>query len=600
MADERFNPLIVQSDRTVLLEVDNPRFEAARDCLARFAELEKSPEHVHTYRITPLSIWNAAAAGLTADEILQSLTSFSKYPLPAALVTEIKEYASRYGRLVLRPADPAATGSENPGRIYLESSDPYLIEEIWRNDRIRRHLTGRTAQGYLELLPLERGRIKQGLIKLGFPVVDRVGYVPGAPLPIRLRDCTRAGKPFALRPYQQDAVRAFLAPASTAIPNVAATNEANADANSDSPIHGSCEQTASYDGGSGVVVLPCGAGKTMVGLAVMAHLSCETLILATSTAAVHQWIREIFDKTDLSPDEVGEYTGEEKHIKPVTVATYQILTHRKRKGGDFPHFALFNQKDWGLVIYDEVHLLPAEVFRITAEIQSRRRLGLTATLVREDKREDDVFTLIGPKRYDVPWKTLEQQGWIATAQCTEVRVELPESLRWDYAVAESREQFRLAATNPAKLPVVEALVRKVHAGESILVIGHFLDQLETIAGRLGSPLITGQTGSRRREQLYDAFRRGDEPVLVVSRVANFSLDLPEASVAIQVSGTFGSRQEEAQRLGRILRPKASGRPASFYTLVTRETQEQSFALRRQLFLTEQGYRYHIADGDEIQ
>lgn len=557
------NPLIVQSDRSVLLEVEHPLAEEARDGLARFAELEKSPEHVHTYRITPLSLWNAAAAGMTADAMVEVLERYGKFPVPENLVAEIREYVGRYGRLRLRPARPEQ--GEQPGRVYLESTDPYLLEQIWHNKKVREHFTGRTPGGCLELHPLQRGFVKQSLIKLGFPVEDRVGYVDGAPLAVELRATTASGQPFSLRDYQREALRAFL------------TGRAG-------------------DGGSGVVVLPCGAGKTVVGLAALAELACETLILTTHTAAVHQWIREILDKTSLSPEQVGEYTGARKEVKPVTVATYQILVHRPRRGEDFPHFALFNRQDWGLIVYDEVHLLPAEVFRITAEIQARRRLGLTATLVREDGREDDVFTLIGPKRYDVPWKILEKQGWIATALCTEIRLPLPEAQRLAYATADPREQFRIAAENPAKLPVVEDLVQR-HGDDRILVIGQYLSQLEEIARRLSAPLITGRTPERERERLYDAFRRGEEPLLVVSKVANFSLDLPEASVAIQVSGAFGSRQEEAQRLGRILRPKASGRHAYFYTLVSRETQEQQFAARRQLFLTEQGYRYRIASAD---
>lgn len=568
-------PAVVQSDRTILLEVDHPRYEDARDALAAFADLEKSPEHVHTYRITPLSLWNAAAAGLTAEDILAALDTYSRYPVPENLRRDIIEYVGRYGRLKLyREGD----------RLILRSSDPVLLTQIWNHRQVRPYLEEPAPDG-IYVAPGRRGHLKQALTKVGWPVEDLAGYTPGAPLEVSLRTRTRAGQPFSLRPYQQEAVERFWKGGGPA-------------------------------GGSGVIVLPCGAGKTIVGLSVLARARTRTLILCTGVTAARQWRDELLDKTTLLPDDVGEYTGEEKQIRPVTVSTYQVMTYHPRKSEEFPHLKLFDREDWGLIIYDEVHLLPAPVFRATAEIQARRRLGLTATLVREDGREDDVFSLIGPKRYDVAWKVLERQGWIAEATCHEIRVGMPEDLRLLYAVSDERSRFRLASENPAKLPIVHHLV-KLHLGrdprdgpvpspdpqdtgpERILVIGQFLEQLAQIAQSLGAPLVTGTTPNREREKLYRRFREGDLHVLVVSKVANFALDLPEASVAIQVSGTFGSRQEEAQRLGRILRPKASGIPATFYTLVSRETKEQEFAQKRQLFLTEQGYRYSIHYDEEV-
>ncbi|MGB9858629.1 MAG: DNA repair helicase XPB [Moorellaceae bacterium] len=551
-------PLVVQSDRTILLEVDNPHYAEARDYLVRFAELLKSPEHVHTYRLTPLSLWNAAASGLDADTIIRVLADFSKYPLPHNVVADIKEYVSRYGKVKLM-----AQGEE----MFLATADPAIAAEILNNKRVQPYIRGRRDACTLLISPMERGLVKQALIKIGYPVEDLAGYVPGAPLSFSLRETTLQGEPFELRPYQKEAAEVFYA-------------------------------SGSSKGGSGVIVLPCGAGKTVVGLAVMALTQCYTLILVTNVTAARQWLAEIRDKTDLPPDLLGEYTGEKKEIKPVTVATYQIITHRRKKEEEYPHFQLFNQQDWGLIIYDEVHLLPAPIFRITAELQARRRLGLTATLIREDGREDDVFSLIGPKKYDLPWKQLEAQGWIAKATCYEVRLDLPPEERMTYAVADERDKYRVAATNPRKDAVVEAIVKR-HEGEQILVIGQYLDQLERLALRLGAPLITGKTSNREREKLYREFREGKLRCLVVSKVANFALDLPEASVAVQVSGTFGSRQEEAQRLGRILRPKKSGLPASFYSIVTRDTVDQLFAVHRQLFLTEQGYRYEIIGAEMV-
>lgn len=552
------NPLIVQSNRELLLDVHNPRAEATREALAGFAELLKAPEHVHTYRITPLSLWNAAAAGLTPAAVLATLEEFSRYPLPDSLKAEIIDQMGRYGRIKL-----VREGSE----LLLISESRVLLDQVARHKLTRPYVLADRGPAGLVIHPERRGHLKMAMTQLEYPVEDLAGYVEGAPLAIGLRDRTLSGMPFALRPYQQAAVAAFY-------------------------------QEGRASGGSGVVVLPCGAGKTVVALATMAAVGTQTLILTTNITAVRQFIKELLDKTDLSPERVGEYTGEVKQVRPVTVTTYQILTHREAGQEEFRHFSLFNRMDWGLVIYDEVHLLPAPVFRVTAEIQARRRLGLTATLIREDGREEDVFSLIGPKRYDLPWRSLERQGYIAPATCYELRVGLPEQERIAYALAGDRSKYRVAAENPAKLPLVRELLAR-HPGEQALVIGQYLDQLQAVSRLLGAPLITGKTPNREREALYARFRAGEERVLVVSKVANFAIDLPDASLLIQISGTFGSRQEEAQRLGRVLRPKPDGRGATFYTLVSRETREEAFARNRQAFLTEQGYRYLIAHAEEF-
>jgi DNA excision repair protein ERCC-3 len=548
------NPFIVQGDRTVLVEVDNPRYAEARDALAPFAELEKSPEHIHTYRLTPLSLWNAAAAGMAADDMIDALRRYSKFPLPTNLQADIAELVSRYGRVKLERHDD---------KLRLVCEDRPLLEELARQPKVRDYLGDRlTADSFL-IEPAHRGIVKQALIAVGYPAEDLAGYTEGAALPLHLRELGRSGLPFHVRDYQRDAADIFYA-------------------------------GGDVRGGSGVIVLPCGAGKTIVGIAAMALVQRNTLVLTTSITAVKQWRREILDKTDLVEKDVTEYSGEIKEIGPVTVATYQILTHRPDKDSEFPHFKLFDQRDWGLIIYDEVHLLPAPVFRVTANIQARRRLGLTATLIREDGREEDVFSLIGPKKYDVPWRELEQRGWIAEASCNEIRVALPEPLRMEYAVAEQRNKYRIASENPAKDDVVERLLEQ-YADKQVLIIGQYLKQLRLLSKRFEIPLITGQTANVEREQLYNKFRRGEIHQLILSKVGNFAIDLPDANVLIQVSGTFGSRQEEAQRLGRILRPKSSGDLAHFFTLVTRNTSEMDFAHHRQLFLTEQGYSYAIAD-----
>jgi DNA excision repair protein ERCC-3 len=552
------NPFIVQSDRSVLVEVDNPKYAEARDALAPFAELEKSPEHIHTYRITPLSLWNAAAAGMTAEEMVAVLAKYSKFPLPANLPVDLSELAGRYGRIRLeREGD----------KLRLICTDAPLLEELSRQPKVRQYLGDRVDESSYAVEPNFRGVLKLALITVGYPAEDLAGYTDGAELPTNLRKIAKSGLPFVVRDYQRESADVFYA-------------------------------GGDRRGGSGVIVLPCGAGKTIVGIAAMALCGRSTLVLTTSITAVKQWRREILDKTDLTEDQVSEYTGENKGIAPVTLATYQILTYRPDKSEEFPHFKLFDERDWGLIIYDEVHLLPAPVFRVTAQIQARRRLGLTATLVREDGREGDVFSLIGPKKYDVPWRELETSGWIAEAACTEVRVALPPAERMEYAVAEWRHKYRVASENPAKEEVVEQLLER-YAEARVLIIGQYLTQLRRLAQRFGIPLITGATVTAEREDLYNKFRSGEVRHLILSKVGNFAIDLPDANVLIQVSGTFGSRQEEAQRLGRILRPKTGGEVAHFYTLVSRDTRELDFAHHRQMFLTEQGYGYLIRDESEV-
>ena len=547
------NPLTIQSDRTLLLEVQNPLFTSARDAIAPFTELEKSPEYVHTYRITPLALWSAAAAGVSAAEMVERLKQFAKYPLPQNIAADIKELAGRWGRLRLLSIG---------GELRLVADDRALLIEVARRQEIGKLLSGPRGPASFAVPLAHRGLIKQALIAAGWPAEDLAGYSEGTRFAIKLRDSD-----FAVRDYQLDAAEAFYA-------------------------------GGDRSGGSGVVVLPPGAGKTVVGLTAMAMVGQSTLILTTNNTSVNQWQRELLAKTTISAEQIGEYTGQRKAIAPITVSTYQMLISRPSKNGEFPHMRLLSEQNWGLIVYDEVHLLPAPIFRATAEIQARRRLGLTATLVREDGREADVFALIGPKKYDVPWRDLEQRGWIAEALCTEVRVNLPDDERMAYAVAEPRQGYRIAAENPRKLPLLRTIMQ-AHEAAPTLIIGQYLDQLQYIADNLAAPLITGKTPQVERERLFDAFRCGTERVLVISKVGNFALDLPDAELLIQVSGTFGSRQEEAQRLGRVLRPKADGRQAHFYTLVTRDTQELEFAHNRQLFLAEQGYSFRVLDANEL-
>ncbi|OII23888.1 DNA repair helicase XPB [Frigoribacterium sp. MCBA15_019] len=539
-------PLIVQSDRTVLLEVAHEQAEDARHDLSVFAELERAPEHVHTYRITRLGLWNARAAGHSAEDMLGTLEKYSKFPVPQSVSVDIAETVARYGRIVIE---------RDGDQLLLRGTDSSVLSEVTRAKKVGELLGVKRADDLWELLPWARGEVKQQLVKLGWPAEDHAGYTPGTPHAIDLDESD-----WHLRDYQQKAIDNF------------------------------------FEGGSGVVVLPCGAGKTLVGAGAMAAAGTTTLILVTNTVSARQWRDELLKRTSLTEDEIGEYSGSVKEVKPVTIATYQILT--ARRGGKYTHLSLLDALDWGLVVYDEVHLLPAPVFKLTAELQARRRLGLTATLVREDGRESDVFSLIGPKRFDAPWKEIEAQGFISPASCYEVRVDLPQEARLEYAASPDDERYRLAATAPAKLDVVKHLVER-HDGEQILVIGQYLDQLDELAAVLDAPTLTGSTPVDERERLYQRFRDGELKVLVVSKVANFSVDLPEATVAIQVSGSYGSRQEEAQRLGRLLRPKKSGLPASFYTLVSRDTVDQDFAQNRQRFLAEQGYSYTILDSPVV-
>jgi len=540
-------PLIVQSDKTLLLEVDHPRAAECRQAIAPFAELERSPEHVHTYRLTPLGLWNARAAGHDAEQVVDALVRFSRYAVPHALLVDVMDTMDRYGRLKLEN-DPVHG-------LVLRTTDRAVLEEVVRSKKVSPMLGQRLDPETVVAFASERGRLKQALLKVGWPAEDLAGYVDGEKHDIALKQ-----DGWTLRDYQSLAVDGF------------------------------------WHGGSGVVVLPCGAGKTLVGAAAMARAGATTLILVTNTVSGRQWKRELLERTSLTEEEIGEYSGEKKEIKPVTIATYQIMTTRRK--GEYTHLDLFGARDWGLVVYDEVHLLPAPVFRMTADLQSRRRLGLTATLVREDGREGDVFSLIGPKRFDAPWKDIESQGWIAPAVCTEVRVTMTDAERLTYATAEPDERYKIASTAHTKLRVIEKLVDR-HADDQVLVIGAYLEQLDELGEHLDMPVIQGSTKNAERERLFDAFRAKQVRGLVVSKVANFSIDLPEATVAIQTSGTFGSRQEEAQRLGRVLRPKPDGRQAHFYTVVSRDTVDQEYAAHRQRFLAEQGYAYTIVDADDV-
>jgi DNA excision repair protein ERCC-3 len=540
-------PLIVQSDKTLLLEIDHKDSSACRMAIAPFAELERAPEHVHTYRLTPLGLWNARAAGHDAESVVDALVRFSRYAVPHALLVDVADTMDRYGRLQLL--------NHPTHGLVLHALDRAVLVEVTRNRKISPMLGDRVGDDSVLVHPSERGRLKQALLKVGWPAEDLAGYVDGEAHPIEL-----AEDGWVLRDYQRHAVEGFWA------------------------------------GGSGVVVLPCGAGKTLVGAAAMAQAKATTLILVTNTVAGRQWKRELVARTSLTEDEIGEYSGERKEIRPVTIATYQVMTARRK--GEYRHLELFGARDWGLIVYDEVHLLPAPIFRLTADLQSRRRLGLTATLVREDGREGDVFSLIGPKRYDAPWKEIEAQGWIAPAECVEVRVTLTDAERMAYATAEPEERYKVAATARTKLPVVSKLIER-HPDEPVLVIGAYLDQLDDLAAELEAPVIQGSTTNKERERLFALFRTGELKILVVSKVANFSIDLPEAAVAIQVSGTFGSRQEEAQRLGRVLRPKSDRRQAHFYTVVARDTLDSDYAAHRQRFLAEQGYSYTIIDADDV-
>jgi len=588
------NPLIVQSDRTLLLDVHAPRANECRQALVPFAELEKSPEHLHTYKLTPLSLWNASSAGFTSDDAIKVLNEFSKYDIPQSVEVWIKEIANRFGKMRLVPAPSIEVPKKFDSEEKIKEDYLYLVTEI--QNVFREINASRLAKKYLTVceyeepkdstfppekmptvtenekkfcfkLPLTlRGTIKQELLQMGWPIKDDVPMADGDPLEINLRETTLIGKPFSIRQYQKEAAESIVG---------------NKGAGT----------------GFGTIVLPCGAGKTIVGMTTMSMLKTNTLIITTNISAVHQWIDELLDKTNLSRDDIAEYTGESKTIKPITVATYQILTWRPEKEGPYPHFSLFKQRNWGLIVYDEVHMLPAPVFRVVAEIQAVRRIGLTATLVREDGMEGHVFSLVGPKRYDVPWKDLEHSGFIATAECIEIKINLPQEKEIDYAVAEQRKKHKIASENPKKIEFVKALIEK-SPDDKILVIGQYIEQLSQIAKELSCPIITGKTPNSERDEIYKKFKTGEISVLVVSKVANFAIDLPDASMAIQVSGTFGSRQEEAQRLGRILRPKE--RKSRFFTLITRNTVEEEFGSNRQKFLAEQGYAYKIARPETVE
>ncbi len=632
-------PMIIQGDGTILLEVESDFYSECRDWLSRFAELIRSPEHVHTYKITPIAIWNAAASGLKSQKVLEVLATFSKYQLPQNIVTDIHDWFSRYGKLKLEkitdegrndvksfnvddPSPLINSPYSNANLLILSSFDDILITEIYNNKSINKYVLHKLNSNNLLIDAEYRGRIKNALIKIGYPVEDLVGYVTGDPLPIKLRDrIVSTGEKFCLRRYQYDASEAFYV-------------------------------SGSERGGSGVVVMPCGAGKTIVGIDIISKICQETLIIGSSTVGVRQWIRELVEKSFIDRKMIGEYTGDLKELRPITVTTYQCLTYRSTKTGDkkrgkgalnvvgkkndisgsseivsdeldiiesntannkygndgnddyetheqkiYPHLEIFKAKNWGLIIYDEVHLLPAPVFRITADIQAKRRLGLTATLIREDSMEDDVFSLIGPKKFDSPWKELERQGWIAEAACYEIRIGMDYDYRMKYAISPLRMKYRTAAENPRKIDVVKHLVSEHEGEDSILVIGDYIDQLTQISSLMNAPIITGKTPNSDRERLYSSFRKGEIKLLVVSKVANYAIDLPDANVAVQVSGTFGSRQEEAQRLGRILRPKKPNKQAYFYTIVSKDTVDQEYASKRQLFLTERGYKYTIIDSN---
>ena len=570
------NPLIIQSDRTILLDVHAPRAKDCQAALIPFAELERSPEHLHTYRLTPLSLWNATSAGLAPEDAVAVLKEYARYDVPQSIEMWIQETAGRFGKLHLLPAPADDAGQE---QLYLATEHAMIYRELAATPALQKLLTpagtvdGANKTTFRFLLPLTmRGTVKQELLKLGWPVKDEVPLVEGEPLEITLRETSRSGTPFAPRRYQKEAAHALVG-------------------------------NKGPGTGFGTIVLPCGAGKTIVGMTIMEELQTSTLIVTTNISAVHQWMNELLDKTELTEEQIGEYTGESKVIRPVTVATYQVLTWRPDKDSAYPHFQLFRERPWGLIVYDEVHLLPAPVFRVVAELQAIRRVGLTATLVREDGCEGHVFSLVGPKRYDVPWKELEQSGWIATAECVEVRLDMSPHKELEYTVAAPRSKHRLASENPAKIPVVQELVRRF-SHHKILIIGQYLDQLKEVARLLDIPIITGSTPTRERDVLYGDFRSGKLRILAVSKVANFAIDLPDASMAIQISGTYGSRQEEAQRLGRILRPKDM--VARFFTLITRNTAEEEFSANRQKFLAEQGYSYKLIrytcpeDLDQIQ
>lgn len=546
------NPIIVQSDKTLLVEVNNVLYPEVRDKVSRFAEIVKSPEYIHTYKISPLSLWNAASSGMCFEEIIQILEKYSKYDIPQNVTKEIEDNINKYGKIKIIREDKD---------LIITSEDKYIMKEIINYKFMEKYFNEKIDDTKYKIDENLRGEIKLSLIKLGFPVEDLGGYIEGKKYDMSLRSLTLSGEQFSIRDYQKEAADIFYS-------------------------------DGLAKGGSGVIVLPCGAGKTVTAMVAMDKIKEETLILTTSITALRQWKQELINKMNIDENDIGEYSGEIKEIKPITISTYQILTHRKSKIDEFTHMNIFRENNWGFIIYDEVHTLPAPVFRAAAEIQATRRLGLTATLVREDGKEEDVFSLIGPKKYDVPWKVLEHQGWIAEAKCVEIRIEMPEKLKMEYAVSDSTKKFRIASENYKKIDIIKEIIKE-HKNDKILIIGQYIKQLELISKELNVPIITGKTKNAERIILFDKFKNGDTNILIVSKVANFAIDLPDASTAIQVSGTFGSRQEEAQRLGRILRPKKGNNKAYFYSVVTANSREQDFAVKRQLFLVEQGYKYYI-------
>lgn len=570
------NPLIVQSDKTLLLDVHAPLAENCRNDLIPFAELEKSPEHLHTYKLSPLSLWNAASAGFSADDAISVLQKYARYDVPQSIIMWIKETSLRFGKIRLIQGPSIEKEIANDDKkvleqyLYLVAENFAIFKEIGANPLVKKlfveklETDEKSPENSYILKLTDRGTVKQLLLQAGWPVKDEIPLGDGESLQIEIRKTTLSGNPLQIRNYQLESAKALVGDKGPGT-------------------------------GFGTIVLPCGAGKTIVGITIMDMLKTSTLIITTNISAVHQWIDELLDKTNLTKEQIAEYTGENKEIKPITIATYQVLTWRPKKDGPYPHFSLFHKRAWGLIIYDEVHMLPAPVFRVVAELQAVRRVGLTATLVREDGCEGYVFSLVGPKRYDVPWKELERDHWIASAECIEVRVDLPESQEIEYAIANSREKHKIASKNPKKIQIVKEIIQNF-TDDKILVIGQYLEQLQEIQEELNCPIITGKTPTSERDLIYDDFRKGNIRVLIVSKVANFAIDLPDASLAIQVSGTFGSRQEEAQRLGRILRPKE--RKSRFFTLITRNTVEEEFGSNRQKFLAEQGYEYKILRYDE--
>ncbi len=565
------NPVIVQADGKVLVEANHKKYEQAREFLTQFAELESSPNALHTYQITNISLWNAASANLSSVEIVLGLNKISKYPIPKEVEELITDTIDRYGLVKLLP------NPDNPQEIKVAFESAY-IQRLFTSEPLVQDLLikrGRRKDMTYSISIANRGIFKQQCLLADWPVEDLAGFKPGTALSISLRDRIKnTDIVFEPRSYQWEAAKRWY-------------------------------QDGKSTGGCGVVVLACGGGKTIVGITAMSLVQRKTLILATNQASVNQWIQEIISKTNLTSRDVGSYTSDSRDLRPVTVSTYQMVSHKKSKDDGFENLDIFDKEDWGLIIYDEVHLLPAPVFGATANLQAMRRLGLTATLVREDGKENDVFTLVGPKRYELPWQDLQKLGFIASISCVEIHVEMSKELRRTYREAKEKDKSMLASNNPAKLDAVRYLLKK-HRQDNVLIIGTYLEQLDIMSAELQLPVITGKTPNHLREKLFAQFRSGKIKTLIVSKVANFSIDLPDANVAIQLSGTFGSRQEEAQRLGRILRPKNLKRKgknnnvnienkAYFYTLVTKDSKEQTFALNRQKFLAGQGYRYQLED-----